>query len=158
VDLEFDVLVKRFEKVLDSEEVLELCEEVQTATEPGEMNLLYGPCLILAEAIKLWLGKEAGVRAIISPLDGLPDHMLVQVGDWYLDGSGVSLLSELRKRWSENGTLNLVKMNEQLKEVASSSGIKEDFKISKKIAEVLTNAISARYAVSLLRKKLVEIE
>jgi hypothetical protein len=64
-----------------------------------------GGCWVLARALHEWIGPESELWAIYSWMDSeffntkMPQHVVVKIGDCYLDGDGASSEEELLKRW-----------------------------------------------------------
>ena len=75
--------------------------------EPAQFSLLAkakvdggwndGGCAILAEAVMAWLVPHEK-RYVVFGRDAV-QHALVRVGDWYIDGDGLSRRSTILKRW-----------------------------------------------------------
>jgi len=64
----------------------------------SEESWTRGGCWVLAEALNGWLGEEASIWAIWNmTIDGI-DHMVVRIGNCYLDGDGAWSRSELLQR------------------------------------------------------------
>jgi|ERR1035437_910768 hypothetical protein len=62
-----------------------------------------GPCACLAKALCTWIGKDVSIYALCQKNESSEAfHLLVRVGDFYLDGDGVSSSEEIFKRWSKN--------------------------------------------------------
>ena len=68
-----------------------------------------GGCRSLMRALVLLLGDAATPYQIVQSEDQRnSEHALVRVGDWYLDGDGVSSETELIRRWYEDEELDRV--------------------------------------------------
>lgn len=66
--------------------------------EPFECGWLDGGCLPLAQALIVWLGSEAELWTVRDG-SGRAQHVLARLGDWYLDGDGISSATVLLSRW-----------------------------------------------------------
>jgi hypothetical protein len=66
---------------------------------------LEGGCWLLARALHEWIGPASELWAIYSWMDSdfhagkMPQHVVVKVGDCYLDGDGASSKEQLLYRW-----------------------------------------------------------
>lgn len=69
---------------------------------PGYATWTAGGCWILAQAIHKWLGPPTKLWAIV---DGdaprAVQHVVVSIGDFYLDGDGLSSQAALLRRWRD---------------------------------------------------------
>lgn len=59
-----------------------------------------GGCLILAKALQQWLREPTKLMLIIDDQE-IAQHAVTQVGQYYLDGDGVSSERELLNTWKE---------------------------------------------------------
>lgn len=66
--------------------------------EPLGCGWLDGGCLPLAQALSVWLGSGAKLWAVRDGF-GRAQHVVVRLGDLYLDGDGASSAQALRRRW-----------------------------------------------------------
>ena len=68
--------------------------------DPGDLDPLTaadwnnGPCWDVAAAVRMWLGPAASI-------EGLAVHACARVGDFYLDGDGISDAATLARRWAK---------------------------------------------------------
>jgi hypothetical protein len=69
---------------------------------------LAGGCWVLARALHEWIGKGSEIWAVYSEVgsdvlhpDIIPQHVVVKIGDCFLDGDGASNEAQLLKRWGE---------------------------------------------------------
>jgi hypothetical protein len=60
-----------------------------------------GGCRILAEALHGWIGPRSSMWALKGSRYHNVNHVVVRVGDCYLDGDGASTERALLKRWEE---------------------------------------------------------
>lgn len=76
---------------------------------PGDWpTWLQGGCWLLAQALHEWIGGPSELWAIYSEVgsdvlrpDVIPQHVVVRIGDCYLDGDGASNEGELLERWEK---------------------------------------------------------
>jgi len=75
----------------------------------GWPSWVAGGCWILARALHEWIGKGSEVWAIYSEIGSdirepniIPQHLVVKVGDCFLDGDGASNEKELLDRWEND--------------------------------------------------------
>ena len=74
----------------------------------GWPSWVSGGCWILARALHEWIGKGSKVWAIYSEIGSdildpniIPQHLVVKVGDCFLDGDGASTEKQLLERWEK---------------------------------------------------------
>lgn len=68
---------------------------------PGYETWEVGGCWILAQALQKWVGPESKKYGVAG--GGRTWHVVVRVGDCYLDGSGASTEKELLSHWKHMG-------------------------------------------------------
>ncbi|MCA1064631.1 hypothetical protein QTG56_23780 (plasmid) [Rossellomorea sp. AcN35-11] len=75
-------------------DVFELLEE-------AGCGWLDGGCRSLMKAIALWLGEEhiTYYQIVKHPNDNHSEHALIKVGNFFLDGDGISTYDEMLHRW-----------------------------------------------------------
>lgn len=75
-----------------------------------EIGWLDGGCRSLMKVLQLWLGEHVETYQIVKQLDQQhSEHALVRVGEYFIDGDGVSTLEELIRRWyEEEGFSNVI--------------------------------------------------
>jgi hypothetical protein len=83
--------------------------------DPGGWNVLplayptwlQGGCWLLARALQRWIGPGSEIWSIWSSRAdrGMMDHVVVRVGDCYLDGDGASNKEELLVHWEKEELL-----------------------------------------------------
>jgi hypothetical protein len=72
----------------------------------GWLTWVSGGCWILARALHEWIGEGSEIWAIYSEIGSdildpniIPQHVVVKVGNCFLDGDGASNEKELLERW-----------------------------------------------------------
>lgn len=63
-----------------------------------------GGCRSLMHAVLMWLPKSDLIEPyeiVKNPKHVVAEHAFVKVGNWFIDGDGVSTKEQLRKRWIE---------------------------------------------------------
>jgi hypothetical protein len=93
---------EELKEFLQTEEALSL---VRKACPGWRRPWISGACGILADALKLYLGREAvlwGIWGILPFAEGI-GHVAVQVDGCFLDSDGASTEQELMERWLKRG-------------------------------------------------------
>jgi len=93
---------------------------------PDNCTWSAGGCWILARALKKYIGKEAKLETILSAGLQIPQHVVVRVGDVYLDGDGASSAWRLVQRWEKlewMDVTDIVPFSKDLQRVGRSQGI-----------------------------------
>jgi hypothetical protein len=67
-----------------------------------------GGCWLLARALHEWIGKPSELWAVYSEVgsdvlrpDRIPQHVVLRIGDCFLDGDGASTEKQLLDRWEK---------------------------------------------------------
>jgi hypothetical protein len=67
---------------------------------PGRFDTwLAGGCWLLAEALHAWIGPRSSMWSLMGSQYHNVNHVVIRVGNCYLDGDGASTERELLKRW-----------------------------------------------------------
>lgn len=76
-----------------------------------------GGCWILARALHEWIGRSSEICAIYSEIGSdildpniIPQHLVVRIGNCFLDGDGASSEKELLYRWETKEGLRYPKL------------------------------------------------
>jgi hypothetical protein len=111
--------------------------------DPYRCGWLDGGCLIAADAIGIWLGVP-GRAALVNGTDRA-QHAFILVGDWCLDGDGISSRGAFLRRWRELEGVNGVIVADGRAAIAatqrvSGTDMPADRAISARLAAILEGA------------------
>lgn len=149
---------RKFKSFLYRKDVWELLEE-------AGCGWLDGGCRSLMKSLSMWLGEKNIVyyQIVKHPNDEHSEHGLIRIGEYFIDGDGVSTYEQLLHRWlteewagKQNGILYIQKFNPETEPVHEPTGEKpfyiEDEKIQS-LANKLKETFDKDHVLSLLIKE-----
>lgn len=112
-----------------------------------------GACLVLAGAVLRWLDDD---RASLWHLDdGMAQHLFVRVGDWVIDGAGITRFDTFVSTWSVLSGLPEPRTRRSMYpstvDQAEETGMEFDDWATERLARSLARAIDSDDALAALR-------
>jgi len=106
-----------------------------------------GGCLVLAKALRLWLGcgKVSGVWE-----GSIQHHAVLSVGQWIIDGDGISAKRGFARLWGKREGYVNARLGDFNFDVAVRQGVKGDCGLEKEVVSLLdSNLDDARVRMAL---------
>ena len=122
--------------------------------DPWGVGWTDGGCLVLANALRRWLdaGDVMGVWEPVPLGDDIQHHAVLTVGDWLLDGNGVSSDGGLLKKWGCQTLRGGVELREFDWDVAQDTGVETDPDMEDEVVRLLDSEFNRTAVLEALKK------